>query len=190
MNLIKTLTIGAAAFGWLSLAGQASAAPPGSSSGEAKKYAAATSYESGQRSYRHRSSGRSAFAPSRMESRCDARGGRLVKGRGGEWRCIIGGRSAYAPPRIESRCDARGGRLIQGRGGEWRCILRGGRTIYAPRGKTITHEREMRGGRSAYQPRSGRSIEMRRGTEGRSSQEWKGQIQKRPSGQEGQSDRM
>jgi hypothetical protein len=160
MNLTKTLTIGVAALGWLSLAGLANAAPPGSSSGKAK-YAAATSYEGGQRSSRQRSSGRSAFAPQKMESRCDAKGGRLVQGRSGEWRCILGGRTAFAPSRMEARCDARGGRLVQGRGGEWRCILRGGRTVYAPRGKTIYHEREMRGGRSAYQPRSGRSIERR-----------------------------
>lgn len=167
MNLTKTLTIGAAALGWLTLAGLANAAPPGSSSGKAK-YAAATSYESGQRSSRPRSGGRSAFAPARMEARCDAKGGRLIQGRGGEWRCILrGGRTVYTP-----------------RGRHF--VTREGHTIFVPRGKSSYHERGMRGGRSAYEPRSGRSG----ATQGRSSEQWKGQMQKQRGGQEGQSHRM
>ncbi|MBY6241463.1 hypothetical protein [Methylosinus sp. Sm6] len=136
MNLMKTLTIGAAALGWLSLAGQASAASPSSPSKE-EKYAAATSYESSGRSYHPSKSGRSAYAPRGMETRCQSKGGRLIHERGGDWRCVMrGGRSVYT--------------------------TKGGRIIHAPpRGREIYQERGVKAGRSVYQPRSGRSNEMR-----------------------------
>jgi hypothetical protein len=143
MNLTKTLTIGAAALGWLALAGQANAAASGSSSKEAK-YAAATRYESGAQPSQKRSSyhpaatGRSASAPRGREASCASKGGRLIQERGGEWRCLMkGGRTVYAPQRKEHYAT------------------KSGRAISAPRGRETYQERGMKGGRSVQAPKGG-----------------------------------
>ena len=143
MNLMKTLTIGAAALGWLALAGQASAAPSGSS--KEAKYAAATRYESGSRpaqkqkwsSSSHRSvTGRSAYAPHGMSARCAGQGGRLIVGRGGDWRCVTrSGRSIYVP--------------------------KSGRSAHAPRGREMYHQRGIKGGRSLERPQGSNEMQPR-----------------------------